>query len=759
MAYLCGMAHPFLSIRTVVILLFSWLTGLTVLQAQTVHGVVTDADDYILPGAQVYLSGTQVSGFADSMGGYRLSWEEGLELPVLLIARQVGYVPDTIRITGPGYTHIRLVSDARLETVTVNERRDGQFVDELNPIRTEVVSALELQKGACCDLAGCFNTNATVQKNVTNVITQAQELRILGLGGVYNQVLLEGFPMIQGLSYTYGVSALPGAWVDNIYISKGANSVLQGWESISGQINVELREPETAPMAFMNGYINSFGEKQVNGVFRQDGEGWGNLLFFHTAQPGSRRDIDNDGFLDFPLVSRYGFTDRLHLGTEAGPGWSLKAGIRLTTEERIGGQQDYQPEDDAGTQRAYGQWVRYQEPEVWAKTAFRWNDQHRLVLFASGLHHDQRSWYGLTRYRARQSTANVVLQHEWDPGEDFHLKSGISYRHHDLKESLSFSENPLQLEHDGTYARTDQVAGVFAEQTTTFWSDRLTWILGARLDHHQDFGVFFTPRTLLKADLWTGSSLRGSIGWGWRTANVFSENVMLLAGNRQVVFPESLTPEKAMNWGVNMTQRFNLGSMTGRWGADYYQTRFTDQIFPDFLQDPRTAVVANFTEPSTSRAFQTDLDLTPLSGLQVKVAYNFLEVVREVDGRQEILPFNSRHRLLAALSYATPDGRWQWDLNAHWYGPQQLPNTQANPEEFRRPDQSPDYSVLNAQVTIRLTPFEIYTGCENILDFRQRRPILGWQDPFGPWFDSSSVWGATRGREFYLGVRWNWTRQ
>ncbi len=746
---------PHLSLKAIATL-FIFLTGLVALCSQTVHGVVTNDDDYILPGAQVYFLGTQIAGFADSMGGYRLPWKEGETDTHYLVARQVGYSPDTMAVEGPGYYHIRLVSDARLETITVRDRRDGQYVDGLNPVRTEVVSALELQKGACCDLAGCFNTNATVQKNITNVITQAQELRILGLGGVYNQVLLEGFPMIQGLSYTYGVSALPGAWVENIYISKGANSVLQGWESISGQINVEIREPETAPRAFLNGYINSFGEKQINGVFKQDGEGWGNLLFFHTAQPASRRDIDEDGFLDLPLVSRYGFTDRIHLGTETGLGWSLKAGVRLTTEERMGGQRDYQPDDHAGTQEVYGQWVRYQEPEMWSKTAFRWSEQQRIVLFASALHHDQRSWYGLTRYRAKQSTANVVLQHEWSPLESLSLKSGVSYRHHDLNESLSFSENPLNLEHDGTYARTDQVAGVFAEKTTTFWSDRLTWILGARLDHHQDFGVYFTPRTLIKADLWEGNSLRGSIGWGWRTANVFPENVILLAGNRNVLFPSPLTPEKAMNWGVNMSQQFYLGNLTGRWGADYYQTSFTDQIFPDFQQDPRTAVVANFKEPSTSRAFQTDLDFTPVTGLQVKVAYNFLEVVREVNGKQEVLPFNSRHRLLAALSYATPNGRWQGDVNAHWYGPQQLPNTQGNPEGFRRPDESPDYSVLNAQLTIRLTPFEIYTGCENILDFRQERPILGWEDPFGPYFDSSSVWGPTRGREYYLGVRWTW---
>lgn len=748
--------------RSLLLLSFLFISLLAV-QAQTVHGVVTNEDDYILPGAQVYFLGTQIAGFADSMGGYRLPWKEGDTSTRYLISRQVGYAPDTTAVDGAGYYHIRLISDARLETITVRDRREAQFVDDLNPVRTEVVSALELQKGACCDLAGCFNTNATVQKNVTNVITQAQELRILGLSGVYNQVLIDGFPLVQGLTYTYGIGDVPGSWIENIYISKGANSVLQGYESISGQINVELREPIPGssaehPDVFLQTYANSFGEAQVNGIFEQSGEQWGNALFIHTTQPAQRIDRDDDGFLDLPLVTRYSLADRFVFGDQKAIGWSGSAGIRLLMVDRTGGQKGYQPDEHAGSDVVYGQWVRYSQPELLTRTAYRWADNQRILLLASGLIHNQRSWYGLLHYTGRQETANASLQYEWDPMATWRLKGGVAHRSHVVNEQLTFEKNPLGLSQGGDYYREDQVTGIFAESVSEFWDDRLTWILGARLDHHQKFGEIFTPRSLIKLDPWEGGSIRGSFGWGWRTANVFSEQIVLLAGNRDVIIDSDLSPEKALNWGVNFSQRFYLGDMVFRWGADYYQTKFSNQIFPDFQQDAQTAIVANFQDPSYSRAFQTDLDITPLSGLQVKMAYNFLDVYREVNGDRLDLPFNARHRLMGTISYATRSDRWQGDVHAHWYGAMTLPNTSGNPEPFQRPNESPDYTTITAQMTVRLGDLSIYGGCENIFDFRQKQPILGWQDPFGSYFDTSSVWGPTRGREFYLGLRWNWKK-
>lgn len=735
---------------TILLLLGLW----SLPQAQTIRGVITSTEDIILPGAQVWVAGNESeAAYADRLGDFSLPWPQGMD-SCLVIARFVGYLPDSVVLRQPGYLHIRLETQADLEAVLVQGRKEGQYLSTLTPVKTEVISAAELSKGACCDLAGCFSTNATVQSATTNVVTNTKELRILGLGGVYNQVLLDGFPLFQAASLTYGMSTLPGQLVNNIYVSKGANSVLQGWDGISGQINVETRTPEDGPRAFGNLYMNSFGERQFNAYATRQGEKVRHLLAAHAVLPADRLDRDRDGFLDLPLLRRFSLYHRMNAGDPDRRGWSASAAVRMVWEERLGGQTGFRTDRHPGSGEIYGQLIRYLQPEAWLRVNRRLDDRQRLVLFLSAQHHDQNSWYGLLRYGAGQTMANAALQYEHQSEAGHELRLGLSARWLDLQESLDFGSNPLALPQEGAYRREDRILGAFAERISYFFDRRLTWIAGLRYDHHQVFGGRFTPRTLLKYDPWVHTSLRGSLGYGWRMANVFTENVFLLASNRRVLIQDNLLPEAAWNAGVNLTRQWELGRFSGRAGLDYYETRFDNQIFPDYDRSPGIAVVENFTGLSVSRAFQADLDLNHPSGWQVKLAYNHLDVFRDTERGREELPFNPRHRLLGVLSLAPPTRPWQADMHAHWYGRQRLPRTAGNPEMHQRPDRSDPYTLVTAQFTWRFETWEIYGGCENIGDFRQERPILGWQDPFGPHFDTAFAWGPTRGREFYIGIRW-----
>lgn len=737
-----------------VLLLLGLFHCCAVSQAQTIRGVITDAEDIILPGAQVWVAGyEQAASYADRLGDYSLAWPEG-EDSCLVVARFVGYLPDTVLLRQPGYLHIRLVAQTALEAVLVQGRKEGQYLSALTPVKTEVISAAELTKGACCDLAGCFNTNATVQSATTNVVTNAKELRILGLGGVYNQVLLDGFPLFQAASLTYGMSTLPGPLVSNIYISKGANSVLQGWDGISGQINVETKTPQDGPRAFGNVYLNSFGERQFNAYATHRGGKADHLLAAHAVLPAERLDRDGDAFLDLPLLRRFSLYHRIDTGDPGKRGWSASSGLRMVWEERLGGQTGFHADRHTGSGEVYGQLVRYMQPEAWLRINHRLDERRRMVFFLSGQHHDQHSWYGLLRYGAVQDMASGTLQFERQSEAGHELRLGVSGRWLHLRETLDFGSDPLQLPQAGDYVREDRILGTFAERISYFFDRRLTWIAGLRYDHHQVFGGRFTPRTLLKYDPWVHTSLRGSLGYGWRMANVFTENVFLLASNRRVILQDRLLPEAAWNAGFNLTRQWELGRFSGRVGLDYYETRFDNQVFPDYDQAPGLAVVENFTGRSISRAFQTDLDINHPSGWQVKVAYNHLNVFRDTERGTEELPFNPRHRVLGVLSLAPPARPWQADMHAHWYGRQRLPRTTGNPEIHQRPDRSDPYALITAQFTWRFETWEIYGGCENIGDFRQERPILGWQDPFGPHFDTAFAWGPTRGREVYVGLRW-----
>jgi outer membrane receptor for ferrienterochelin and colicin len=288
-----------------------------------------------------------------------------------------------------------------------------------------------------------------------------------------------------------------------------------------------------------------------------------------------------------------------------------------------------------------------------------------------------------------------------------------------------------------------------------FFDGKLTWIAGVRADHHNEFGVIFTPRTLVKYDVTPKTILRANIGTGWRTANLFSENINLLVSSRDIIFLEELRPEKALNFGVNLTQNFNVSDdfFSGYLSLDYYRTDFENQIFPDYDSDPTKAIIENFTGTSVSNGFQAELFLKIWTRFEVKFGYNFLDVYRIENEAKELLPFNSRHKLMSSFSFKPLSDKFHFDMNVHWYGEQRLPDTELTPPEYQRPDFSDPYAVVNAQFTYDLNAFELYIGCENIFDFRQKRPIISWEDPFGPYFDTSSVWGPTRGREAYIGVR------
>jgi outer membrane receptor for ferrienterochelin and colicin len=391
---------------------------------------------------------------------------------------------------------------------------------------------------------------------------------------------------------------------------------------------------------------------------------------------------------------------------------------------------------------------------MWAKTNYRFNDVHRLTLYTSGFHQSQQSFFGSLSYKAKQTNAFINLQHEFKYTTNHTLKSGISFKHLQIDEDIVFTDNIINRNYEGKYNRNENIVGLFTENTMSFFKGKLTWIVGVRADNHNSFGWNITPRTLLKYDPTSKLTIRTNIGTGWRTVNFFSENIGLLASSRDIIFTEALKPEKALNMGINITQKFESANVSGYISMDYYRTNFQNQIFPDYDADPTKAFVKNFTGKSVSNGFQTDFFIKLYKRYEFKAGYNFLDVYRINNGSKEVLPFNARHKVLTTFSYKPVNNKLHADVNIHWFGEQRLPNTKSNPVAYQRPDYSQAYTTVNAQFTYLFKNFEVYTGCENIFNFRQNQPIISWQNPFSPYFDISSVWGPTRGREFYVGVRW-----
>ncbi len=719
--------------------------------AQTISGRVVNKNNQPLPGASIVWLNSKKGVTAKEDGRFTIKKSANSNK---LVVSHSGYAHDTVDITMEDSILFVLKEKSNLQEVVVRSEKDGIIQSNLSAIKTEIITSAELKKSACCDLAGCFETQSSVQPQTTNVITNAKELRILGLSGVYNQVLIDGFPMIQGLTFTYGISGIPGTLVDNIYISKGANSVLQGHESISGQINVITKQPNTTEKLFANVYMNSFAEKHLNLATNFKVGKWHSLLAFHTVQPANKIDRDKDNFLDLPLLTRYMVMNKWKIGKENDWGWSSEFAVRFLNENRIGGQTTFRPGNDKGSSTVYGNTVSLNQPEFWAKTSYRFNDKDRLSLYTSAFQQNQDSWFGSVSYKAKQTNAFVNLQYELTKSENHTLKTGISFKSLNMNESIAFTDNFINRNYDGNYNRNEKIAGLFAENTLTFLNGKLTWIAGMRADNHNQFGWYATPRTLLKYDPTSKLTIRANIGSGWRTVNLFSENIGLLASSRDIVFLEALKPERALNMGINATQKFESENVSGYISVDYYRTNFQNQVFPDYDTDPTKAFIKNYTGKSVSNGFQTDFFIKLYKKFEFKAGYNFLDVYRDNNGIKEELPFNARNKVLTTFSYKPVSNKFHADMNIHWYGKQRLPNTKSNPQTYQRPDYSENYTTVNTQFTYVFKNFEVYAGCENIFNFRQSQPIISWQDPFSPYFDISSVWGPTRGREAYAGIRW-----
>jgi outer membrane receptor for ferrienterochelin and colicins len=731
--------------------------------AQTFYGQVTDAKALPLPGATVVWTGTSIGARANEKGEFALPFPRDTSYKPFNLSAIFASVRDTFSIDDlHSYWTLVISANVTLQEVTIRDEVTGAFISVLQPVKTEIINLSELRKAACCDLAGCFETQSTVQPTTTNILTNAKELRILGLSGVYNQVLVDGLPTIQGLTYTYGTGTIPGSMLENIWVVKGANSVLQGYEGMVGQITIFPREGGIAEPVTADVLVNSFGEKHLNAAFATKKTRWTNYLALHTSQPGGKWDRDDDTFLDLPQLTRYSVYNKWRYRKENENGLSAFIGARFVTEKRIGGQENFDPKIDEGTTNAYGQTVRFQQPELFTKTGWRFDANHKISLLASFVAQNQNAWFGLTQYDAKQRHAYANLQYElfWGKNKRHELKTGISFRHFILNETIGFAPaDTLGRSYAGDYRREENIPGVFAENTFHFQNDRWVWVAGVRADHHNEFGWYATPRTMLRFNPNPDLDLRASIGSGWRTVNLFPENIALLAGSRDIVFAETLRPEHSRNAGINATRRFKIGKMNLTATADLYHTRFKNQFFPDYDSDPNKSIIANFTGISRSNGLQLELIAALNRRLELRTAYNYLDVYRQQNGEKVLLPFNPRHKILGVATFRTPGEHWQFDVNLHWYGQQRLPDTRINPENLRLPDHSEAYSVTGLQVRHAFHRFDLFAGCENVFDFRQLQPILGWEQPFARGFDPSFAWGPTRGREFYMGFNFKLERK
>ena len=726
-----------------------------VLSQQTgyIEGYVKEKDaegnEIPLLGANVYWLDTLVGTTADENGFFELKRIQDNDR---LVVSYSGYQADTLSITDDNPIMVFLSEAKVLEDVEIVYRQKSTEIDYLDSRKVEVVSGKELLKAACCNLSESFETNPSVDVSFTDAVTGTRQIQMLGLSGPNIQIMRENMPDIRGLSSIQGLTFIPGPWIESIHVVKGTGSVINGFESIAGQINVNLQKPEYMDRLLLNGYVNQGGRFEVNANVRVDvTEDLGSAILIHGSTNRIRHDRNEDGFMDMPLSNQGVLLNRWELRKDNG--LHFEAGIKGTWIHKTGGELDYDPDTDKGTSNSWGMDFGINRLEGWAKigkvnVAKPWQS---FGIQLSGAYHDQDTYFGLRRYDASQTSLYGNLLYQSIISNTNHkILTGLSVQYDDYEEILD----------EGTYGRKEVVPGAFLEYTYNHL-DKLTAVAGLRVDHHNLFGTFFTPRLHLRYAFTDRSVLRLSAGRGQRTANILSENSGFLSSARAFIvegeennYPYGLKPEIAWNFGINFTQEFTMAYRDGFFSFDFYRTDFENQIVVDLDRNPQQVVFYNLDGDSYSNSFQAQVDYELVKRVDIRLAYRWFDVKTTYDDELRLKPLVSRNRFFINLGYESRK-YWKLDYTLNWQGRKRLPDTYSNPEPYQLADYSPGFPVMNVQVSkIWREKLNVYLGVENLLNYTQEDPILASDDPFGPYFDSSMAWGPIFGRNIYAGIRY-----
>ncbi len=732
-----------------------------------VYGQDSDKKKSALPGATVRWEGGKTGAYTGKDGRFELTRNDSDEK---LIVSFVGYKTDTLEIgLHKDFIEITLNSNAALDEIKVTGRQMGTEISKSSIVKTEGITSHGLRKAACCNLSESFETNPSVDVNYSDAVTGAKRIELLGLDGIYTQMLSEKIPTLRGIASSFGLNYVPGPWMESIQISKGAASVSTGYESTTGQINVEYKKPLTSEPLFLNFFANEVGRYEANAnTSYKFSDNLGTMLLFHGSVMQNQFDHNSDKFLDMPMTAQINAMNRWFY---EGDGHHMNFGFKALYEDRKGGQKGFYPDSRADL---FGVGIHTERYEVYGKNGYILDDNVTSIAgIVNANTHYQDSFFGSRKYKARQNSfyLNLLMEtgfggqkHEED--EHGHMEAGTNEAESHDQESCEVEEVPHKIsaglsfqfdEYKESFTgsnmyRSESVPGGFLEYTFT-GIENLTFVAGIRADLHNLYGTFVTPRFHARYAIGEVTVIRASAGKGYRVPNIFAENTGLLVSSREFAVTEKLNPEEAWNYGVNFSHDFGLFGRVFTLNAEYYRTDFINQVVTDLETNPQFAYFYNLDGQSYSNSLQFDLTFQPFDRFDITTAYRLIDVKTTINGKLLEKPLQSRHKAFLNLAYATMFDEWQFDLTAQYNGPGRLPNTASNPEEYRLGETFPSFMIYNAQITKNFDGWSLYLGGENLLDYRQPHPILSYDNPGGRYFDASMIWGPLDGRKIYAGIR------
>lgn len=698
---------------------------------------------------------------------------------VTLIASFIGYTKDTVVVIKNGVNlfpdgniTFTLKDENELNTLVVTGKQEANYLSKMNPIRTEVISAAGLCKMACCNLAESFENSASVSVGYSDAITGAKQIRLLGLSGSYTQMLDENRPVMRGMASPFGLSYIPGQWLESIQIAKGPSSVINGLEAITGQINMEHRKPTAENPFFLNLFLNSNLRAEANVASSLKlNDKWSTVIMGHASLDSKKHDGNHDGFRDEPLTRQFNFDNRwLYM---ASSGVQVRFGAKFLNDQRIGGQMDYakgmNDSAEAYDKGIWGSEIHNTGVSSYLKIGIPVNeDQSKNIAFVADYsYYKMDSGFGLKNYGGHQNNGffNAMYQDEVNENHKFTL--GLSFHYDNMKEILLDgvaigNKIPVQnmISNKIDLGRVESAGGVYGEYTYTL-SDKITAVAGVRLDYSSLNGWLFAPRANIKYAFNPNSVFRLTAGRGYRTPNIIADNLGVLSTGRAIKLEEDIKMEDAWTFGGNFTQYFKLGASTNSYiSFDYFRSSFNNQMVIDWDKNYNDNVdlatnsisIYNCHGRSFTDTYQVDLSLEPFKGFTTMLTFRYTNAKIHMDNQGLVdRPLTSKYKGVLNLQYATNLSKWVFDVTAQLNGPSIKP-------QFLGGGESASYPMLYAQITRKFKGLDVYIGGENLTNYTQKDPILNYDRPFSSNFNASMIWGPLMGTMVYAGIRltlWN----
>tara|TARA_B100000809_G_scaffold266187_1_gene327747 strand:+ start:8351 stop:10606 length:2256 start_codon:yes stop_codon:yes gene_type:complete len=729
---------------------------------QNIDGVIVEKNtsnkkQIPLLGANINWLNTTIGAVTDYNGEFTIPYSKE---QTHLVISYVGFKTDTLIINNIQKIKHALTPSSSLDEVVLENRKKTTSFSYLESMNVMNMNSDELLKSACCNLCESFETNPSIDVNFADALTGTRQIKMLGLTSPYILIGIESIPSIRGAAQAYGLSFIPGTWVESIQITKGAGSVISGFESIAGQINAKLQKPLKDNKLFINAFGSANGRYELNThVNTAVTDKWSTGFYIHGNTRNEKFDKNNDTFLDAPLMKQINIMNRWQF-VDIKKGLVSFVNFRILNDEKQMGQVNFNPDTDKLTTNTWGSEIDTKRIEASAKLSYANPDiPYRTIdTQVAFSNHDQASYFGLNSYDIIHNSFYATAMYGSIINDSRHkFRSGLNYT------MDNYNEKVVVKAKTNNFKRTENSVGAFFEYNYDDL-DKLNITAGVRVDAHNLLGTFVTPRLHVRYTPWEKSALKVSAGSGKRSANIFAENQNIFATSRSINILNNtgkiygLDPETAWNYGIYFMQGFNLFGKKADVTIDYFRTNFINQVVLD-MENPQEASFYNLEGQSYANSVQVELNYSILKRLGLRMAYKYYDVKTQYKSGKLTKPLVPKQRVFVNLAYKTEkkimtNAQWKFDATYNWLGEQRFSNTSTNPIEYQLSEYSPTVGTVNVQVTkVFSSKFEVYFGGENITNVKQNSPILSAENPFGPNFDTTMVYGPIFGSSYFVGLR------